>query len=1394
MLRRNKLMLGRIILATIAVQAAYAGATYSYDAAGHLTKIDFGNGSVITYTYDNGGNLITRSLPATSTAITIQTNPPGLQFSVDGTTAQTAPQTLSLAQGSHTIAVTATQAGGTGTQYVFTGWSDSGAASHSITVGATATMYTATFQLQYQLTLSASPAAGGTVTPASGAFYNAGTVVPITAAAGSGYSFTGWTANVAGTTSASTSVTMSGPQTVTATFATLAQLSWSTLTNQPPGGIGLCMLLTDGGVMCQNSQTSSTGAVTGLNTWYKLTPDSSGSYLNGTWSTLASLPSGYTPLYFASAVLADGRVVVIGGEYNGYDNMGNNVFALTNMGAIYDPKANAWTALNPPPSTGSPNHFQCMGDAPATVLADGRLIIGSKLYQDLAVLDPATLSWSIVSATGKIDGFNSEEGWILLPDGSVFTLDVKNAPSSERFFLTGPATGVWKSSGTSLQNLATSPSPPEQVPGCPPYTPPGEIGPTLLRPDGTVFAIGGDGFTGIYTPPAVQSPPSSAAGSWAQGPQVPMGLHVEDGPAAVLPNGHVLFGASPVDYEDGLEDFEFDGTNLTAVSAPANAPIDQTYFTSLLLLPSGQVMFTDFSTTVQLYTQAGSPAYQAAWAPTITSVPPTLNSGATYQISGTQFNGLSQGSAYGDEMQNATNYPLVRITNSSTGHVFYARTHNHSTMAVATGATPVSTNFDVPANIEVGASTIQVVANGIPSVPVTVTVLTPGAVTIQTNPPGLQFSVDGGFVQTAPQTLNLPQGAHIIAVPTTQAGVAGTQFVFTSWSDSGAASHSITVGPVAATYTATFQTQYQLTISASPAAGGTITPASGAYYNSGTVVSIAATANNGYSFTNWGGNVASPGSATTSVTMSGPQAITANFAAVSAGNPFIATGQNVTNGRDNRYQIVADTTGEISAPAAAFVVSSPGWAATIPGAAWIAPSADQSSDRLGCCNNTSDTYRTTFTVSGNPSTAALNLTIAADDYVDVLLNGNSVFTHPNTEMWFTPVTFSITSGFVSGTNTLDFVVTNSGGPTGLIVASPSLTITKTHSGNFTQGQMNATYTITVSNTAGSGTTNGTVTVSEVLPAGLSLASMAGTGWVCGTGDCTRSDALVGATSYPAITVTVNVALDAPSSVTNMATVSGGGSPSANASDITTIATGNQLLPDLVITSLTGPNTAIPGGQISVSATVLNQGTATAGSFLLEFYFSTTPNITTSAVDTTWGCTITGLAANASYDCSGPIGVPSSLTPGTWYLGAIADPTNQVAELNKNNNSRGADSGPVTIGGAIFFNGEAFLGSGVYYLQFPNGTLFGYYNLTNFPIFYHYDMGFESFIDGGNGAAYLYDFMSGHWWYTSASLFPYLYDFTLKTFIYYFPDTKNPGHYTTNPRYFSNLTTGKVFQM
>ncbi len=127
-------------------------------------------------------------------------------------------------------------------------------------------------------------------------------------------------------------------------------------------------------------------------------------------------------------------------------------------------------------------------------------------------------------------------------------------------------------------------------------------------------------------------------------------------------------------------------------------------------------------------------------------------------------------------------------------------------------------------------------------------------------------------------------------------------------------------------------------------------------------------------------------------------------------------------------------------------------------------------------------------------------------------------------------------------------------PVTLTVARPTtLSISKTHSGDFTQGQQGAQYTVTVSNAAGTPATSGTVTVTETLPAGLSLVSMAGTGWTCGGGDtCSRSDPLAGGGSYPSITVTVNVATTATSPQVNTVSVSGGGSASANATDSTAI--------------------------------------------------------------------------------------------------------------------------------------------------------------------------------------------------------------------------------------------------
>jgi len=451
------------------------------------------------------------------------------------------------------------------------------------------------------------------------------------------------------------------------------------LTHPAPDGAVIGFVLTDGTVLVQGNAG---------NDFWKLTPDSTGSYVKGTWKQMATLPDGYDPDAGSSAVLADGRVLFLGGEYQD----GN--FALVDTCMVYDPIKNKWVVFNPPAN------WNFIGDSPSTVLADGKYLLGRKLDKRIAVLDPKTLTWTELKSTGKRD-FNAEEGWTLLPNGTVLTYDVKHAPNSEIYDATRQK---WTSAGSTVAKLNGPPCCKKIEYGNGLYYyPPGEVGPAILRPDGTVFATGATAkgqtvaHTSIYTPAA-----NGGIGTWAAGPDFPNGDQAGDSFAALLPTGNVL-----VEGNSGTL-YEFNGTTLK-----------QTPFATggmLLVLPTGQVFLNGNA----VYNAKGS--VNPAWAPTITNVPTTLSPGSTYEISGTQFNGLSQANSFGDEFQTNTNYPLVRITNTASGVVFYARTHDHSSMGVATGSTAVSTHFDVPSSAPTGASTLVVVANGIASTPVDVTI------------------------------------------------------------------------------------------------------------------------------------------------------------------------------------------------------------------------------------------------------------------------------------------------------------------------------------------------------------------------------------------------------------------------------------------------------------------------------------------------------------------------------------------------------------------------------------------------------------------------------------------------------------------------------------------------
>jgi len=428
--------------------------------------------------------------------------------------------------------------------------------------------------------------------------------------------------------------------------------------------------------------------------WYKLTPDSRGSYANGTWTKLADMH--HERLYYASAVLRDGRVFVAGGEYTeaGYVD--------TNTAEIYDPVKDSWTEI---PGPG----WSTIGDAPTKTLADGTVLLGRINGYETALYNPVTNTW----AAGANDlGGCDEASWTLLPDQSVLTIDINYSPKAERYL---PSSGVWVAAGQTPVSLVTG----------------NEIGPAVLMPGGQCLYVGATGHTAVYTLPSSPSGP----GTWVAGPDFPTDgggnqLEAKDAPGCLLVNGKVLcvvapHGDSDGGYPHGQRFFEYapdpsgiSGGSLAAAPDSGLNSANMPAFTGrFLALPSGQALYSNFNSELVVYTPDSGP--NPAWKPAVSGV--AAQADGSYRVSGTQFNGLSEGSGYGDDAAQSTNYPLVRLT-SGAGVVSYARTFNHSTMAVATGGLPVATSFTVPAGLAPGAYQLQVVANGISSDPVSFTV------------------------------------------------------------------------------------------------------------------------------------------------------------------------------------------------------------------------------------------------------------------------------------------------------------------------------------------------------------------------------------------------------------------------------------------------------------------------------------------------------------------------------------------------------------------------------------------------------------------------------------------------------------------------------------------------
>jgi Kelch motif len=551
--------------------------------------------------------------------------------------------------------------------------------------------------------------------------------------------------------------------------------SWTTLTNLSPEFPGSTMVLMTDGTVLVTAFNTSTGD------WMRLTPDSHGNYANGTWSMVA--PMSTPRLYFASNMLQDGRLWVLGGEYSGAGLPSN----WSSTGEIYDPVANTWSPITPYPNeSGCPlSHSACFGDDPSMLLPGGNILAGDLLRNTPHIYNIATNSWS-AAGTKVYNDSSDEEGWAKLPDGTVLTYDLfqsirTNGSYAETY---NPTTNTWTSISPS-DGTANG-----FIPQLSSSAVGEELGPVLRLHDGRVLVLGATGHTALYT---------QATNTWAAGPDImgtlngnPALFGADDAPGAVLPNGHVIFtadaGPSPVTttgnvttgsniitaipstalfqvgwavsgsgipngstissvdsssqvhisqnatathagdaltfggiFSNPVQLFDFDPTsNTISALSPAIPDASLTgkpaYVTRMLVLPTGQVLFSDDSRQFYVYTPGGP--VDPLVRPVVDSV--VYNGSGVFTLTGRQLNGLNAGSAYGDDVESDENYPIVRLINA-TG-TFYARTTNWSSTGVATGASPESVNFTLGAGMTPGNYSLVVSGAGVTGMPMFVTI------------------------------------------------------------------------------------------------------------------------------------------------------------------------------------------------------------------------------------------------------------------------------------------------------------------------------------------------------------------------------------------------------------------------------------------------------------------------------------------------------------------------------------------------------------------------------------------------------------------------------------------------------------------------------------------------
>ena len=451
--------------------------------------------------------------------------------------------------------------------------------------------------------------------------------------------------------------------------------SWVTYwSDSVPNSISNMMLMSDGSVLIIGQS--------GLN--YRLTPDAHGSYANPTMTELAS--SRYTMLDFGAQVLQSGKVFTVGAE----------VGSGANQGESYDPILNKWTLAAPALLGG-------VYDCPTALLPNGKVLVGSDAGSGTEIYDPATDSQ--VLGPNKRNPKCDEENWVKLGDQTVLCVDF------------GGYAGQWAADRYSQsQNQFIDGG---VLPFCP-WDINGEMGPTLRLADGRAFIKDGTGATAFYTPP---SDPLQS-GTWAAGPYMVVDGNLYGAPdcaGVTEPNGKILvYLGQPNTYNGPAVMAEYDPVANTFSSMTAGGGFIS--WTRFLPLPDGSILWGN---TQALGIIAPDSGPLAAAQPGITSI--SQNTDGSFHLTGTNINGIWEGGEMGDDAQMSSNYPVVQFTSGS--NVWYARSYNWSSTCVATGTTPETTEFTLPLGLTSGTYSVKVVANGVPSPAVSLTLPTvPGDV------------------------------------------------------------------------------------------------------------------------------------------------------------------------------------------------------------------------------------------------------------------------------------------------------------------------------------------------------------------------------------------------------------------------------------------------------------------------------------------------------------------------------------------------------------------------------------------------------------------------------------------------------------------------------------------